>query len=244
MADLALLEPLFRRLEVRDKVSPEEKQALVDAAGTVETYPAGRDMVSEGDRPTHSILLISGITTRYNILATGQRQITALHVSGDFVDLHGFLLKKMDHSVGALTECRVLTFQHRELVRITENYPHLTRLLWLLTLLDGAIHRQWLVVMGRMSAVSHIAHLICEMYLRLKVVGLAADYSFRFPLTQVELADTTGMSAVHVNRTLQELRGMKLLQWQSGVVRILDWEGLQNVGEFNPVFLFQEQVPR
>jgi CRP-like cAMP-binding protein len=239
-----LLDAFFRKLERRDVVSADERQALIDAAGPVLEVRAGADLVREGERPERSQLVISGFTTRYRVLSDGQRQITAIHVPGDFVDLHSFVLKEMDHSVGALSDCRIVAFPHQALTTITERFPHLTRLLWLMTLLDSAIHREWIVAMGRRSAPGQMAHLVCELYVRLGVVGLVNNDSFTLPLTQMELADALGISAVHVNRVLQELRGENLLTWQNQVIHVVDWPRLQERAEFDPRYLHLNSEPR
>jgi len=235
---------LIRKLERRDVMSDEEKQALENAAGRVREVPADDDMVREGDRPTDSTLLLEGFAARYKLLRNGKRQITAIHVPGDFVDLHSFLLKTMDHGIMALTPCRTCLFPHEGLRDITERMPHLGRLLWLNTLLDGAIHREWLVAMGRRPALSQVAHLVCELFLRLQTVGLTEGYSFRLPLTQVELGDALGLSTVHVNRTIQELRANGLVTWRGDMVRIEDWPRLQQSAEFDPTFLNLQNEPR
>lgn len=238
------LDLFFRKLERRDAIPPEEREALLHAAGAEVTFPAGADLVREGDRPDVSTLVVSGFTTRYRVLSDGQRQITAVHVPGDFVDLHSFVLKEMDHSVGALSACRVIQFPHQRLTTITERYPHLTRLLWLMTLLDSAIHREWIVAMGRRSAGAQMAHLVCELYVRLGVVGLVRDDSFTLPMTQTELGDALGISAVHVNRVLQELRSENLFTWHNQVLHILDWPRLQERAEFDPRYLHLQLEPR
>lgn len=245
MSGAADLETFIRRLEQRDAVSAEEREVLIAAAGSRESYEAGSDLVREGDHTDRSTLVTHGLTSRYRVLSDGQRQITAIHVPGDFVDLHSFLLKTMDHSVGALSDVRVVTFPHANLKLITERYPHLTRLLWLMTLLDSAIHREWIVAMGRRSAMEQMAHLICELFTRLNVVGLAEfDRNVNLPLTQSELGDTLGLSAVHVNRTLQQLRAEQLIVWQGQSVRVLDWHRLKNIAQFDPAYLHLEQEPR
>ncbi|RYE87074.1 MAG: Crp/Fnr family transcriptional regulator, partial [Hyphomicrobiales bacterium] len=160
------LEPLFRRLSLRDSVSDEERQALTEVLSEVKSLPAGADIVRETERPGRSTLVLSGITCRYRNLENGKRQITAIHVPGDFVDLHSFLIKQMDHSVGTLSPCIVVYAPHEGLERITERLPHLTRLLWLLTLIDASIHRQWLVTMGAYPALNRTAHLLCELFTR------------------------------------------------------------------------------
>src|SRR5690606_31846796 len=141
----------------------------------------------------------------------------------EFVDLHSLLLAEMDHNVLALSDCEAAMVPHDLLRELTRTQPHLTRLLWTLTIIDAAIYRQWLVAAGRLSSVAQIAHFICEMYIRLEVVGKAQNLSFRLPMNQNELSDTMGLSLVHVNRTLQELRRDSLIEWQGDLVRILDW---------------------
>jgi CRP-like cAMP-binding protein len=166
---------LIRKLEQRDRLSEEEKRVLEGVIVRVKEFRPDEDMIREGDRPTESTLLLEGFAARYKVLTDGKRQITAIHVAGDFVDLHSFLLKQMDHAVLALTRCTVGTVPHETLRGITESHPHLARLLWLSTLIDGAIHREWLVAMGRRSATGHTAHLLGELFLRLQAVGLTQD---------------------------------------------------------------------
>lgn len=245
MATAEDIAAFIAKLERRDMVSPAEKAALLAAAGPVETFAPGSDLVREGDRPDRSMLVAQGFTTRYRLLADGTRQITAIHVPGDFVDLHSFLLKTMDHSVGALSACRVVTFPHANLKTITERHPHLTRLLWLMTLLDSAIHREWIVAMGRRSALEQLAHLLCEIVTRLSVVGLGdSDRAVILPINQTELGDTLGLSTVHVNRTLQQLRAEQLITWQGQTVRILDWDRLARIAQFDPTYLHLDPEPR
>lgn len=232
-----LLQPFFDKIRLRDSLGEEEQQAIVAAAEGMQHYAAGEDLVSEGDRPVRSMLVASGFTCRYRVLSEGGRQITAIHSAGDFVDLHSFLIKEMDHSVGALTPCSIITFPHERLVKVTERFPHLTRLLWLLTLLDGAIHREWLVGMGRLSAAQRTAHLICETYTRLSAIGLVRERRFSFPITQAALADAIGISTVHINRVLQELRQSGLIVWEGGHVEILDWPGLVAAAQFDDRYL-------
>lgn len=234
----------LKRILRRDTLPPDEERALREAADGVQTYAAGTDLASEGQRPDHSTLLIEGFTTRYRLLGNGQRQITAIHVPGDFVDLQSFVLKTMDHSVGALTTCKVVAFPHTALKRITEKFPHLTRIMWLLTMLDAAIHREWLATMGGLPAPRHMAHLICEMYIRLQVVGLADGGKFILPMTQTDLGDALGLSSVHVNRVLQELRADGLILWQGQSITILDWMRLQKAADFDPTYLHLSIEPR
>lgn len=239
-----LLAVFLRKLEVRDKLGSEEREALIQAAGEIWVVKSGTEIVREGDRPVQSILLAKGMTARFNLTKDGSRQITAFHVDGDFVDLPGFLLKTMDHGVRAMTDCTLVSFPHPALKRVTEHHPHLARLLWLTTLLDSAIHRQWLVVKGRFSSLEHMAHLFCEHLVRAAVVGLETKGEFPFPITQTDLADAMGISTVHVNRTLRELRAMNLVQWEHGRLRVLDEQNLRRLGQFDESFLHVKNEPR
>jgi len=240
----AIAQPLIHKLGQRDDLSEEEKQVLNDAISRVVQFGADEDMVREHDRPSESKLLLEGWASRYMTLENGRRQIIAIQTSGDFVDLHSFPLKKMDHSIGTLTRCTVALVPHEALREITENYPHLTRLLWINTLIDGAILRRWLLNLGRKSAIESMAHLLCELYTRLKVVGLTQGYTFRVPVTQVEFGDCLGLSTVHTNRVLGDLRSAGLVMWRGETVEITDWEGLQSLAQFDPTYLNLEDEPR
>jgi CRP-like cAMP-binding protein len=231
------LDLLFKRIGLRMPLTEAQRELLRGAVYRTQKYPAKSDIVLEGHRVDQSTLLLSGYTTRYRLLEDGKRQITAIHVPGDFVDLHSFPLKVMDHSVGCLTDCAVAIFPHAALLRITDADPYLTRALWLLTLLDGAIHREWIVAMGAKSADAHAAHLFGELYARLKFVGLAKDHEYSLSITQNELGETLGLSAVHVNRVLQELRRDGLIEFDGKTMTILDWDALVTRAGFDGKFL-------
>jgi len=239
-----LLEPLFLNLSQHDVLSEEERATLARIITHTKQFPARQDIVTAGSRPGHSSLIVEGFAARYKLLADGSRQITALHVAGDFVDLHAFLLKTMDHGIVALSPCTVAFAEHSDLKIVTESAPHLSRLLWLDTLVDGAIHREWIVAMGRRSKKSHLAHLICELFVRLEGVNLTNDMSFLLPLSQSEMADVIGLSVVHMNRVIQALRREKLISWTNHVVTILNWQRLQEVAEFDPTYLSMHREPR
>ena len=234
---------LVEKLSLRDRISPEEIEALQKALEPPKTVAAGSDIVREHTRPLHSTLLISGFSARYSTLADGARQITEINVPGDFIDLHSLLMKQMDHGVVALTECVVAEAPHSGLIDITERHPHLGRLLWLDTIIDAAIHRQWLVAMGRRSGLGHLAHLVCELYLRLQAVGQTGDLTFDLPLTQAVLGDALGLSTVHVSRLISELRGEGVINWSGGRIDILDWRRLAEIAEFDPTYLRLQSDP-
>lgn len=239
-----MIELLLRKLRARDAVSAEEEQVLRDAVARVEDHGPDSEVVREGMRQGSSRLLIEGLVARVKTLENGRRQITELHVGGDFVDLHSFLLKRLDHSIVTVTRCRIGVVPHEVLADITRRRPHLARLLWLMTLIDAAIQRQWLAVMGQLPAGAQIAHLLCELYVRLEVVGLANGHSFELPLTQEEMGEVCGLTSVHVNRSLQQLRAQGLVEWQRGRVTIPDWPRLARHAHFETDYLNLRVEPR
>lgn len=241
---LGLTNALLLKLRRRDDVSPEEADVIRSLLEPAEIVAAKEDLVRDGDRPLASTLLVSGLAGRYKVLENGSRQITAIHVPGDFVDFHSFLLKTMDHGVVALTECVTTKISHASLRAISEQQSHLMRLFSLCGLVDAAIHREWLVCMGRRQAVAHLAHLLCEIYELLETVELAAGVEFDFPITQVDLADMMGISAVHANRTVQELRHSGLVTWEGKKVHINDWDRLIALGEYDNTYLHLVREPR
>ena len=238
------VDDLLKKLRVRDEVSEREAKVLRDAITDIETVKAGRTLVRTGEAISRSTLLIDGLVARFKDLSGGQRQIMEVHVRGDFVDLHGFLLKRLDHNVGALSNVTVGYVPHDTLAKITAEEPHLSRMLWLSTLMDASIQREHILSMGRRGAQARIGHLMCEIYLRLEVIGLASDRTFDLPLTQLDLADATGLTSIHVNRMLRQLREQKLLTFRSGQVVIQDWDRLQALSEFDPTYLHLERRPR
>ena len=238
-----MIETHLLKLRARDDVSSEEEQAIRASVSEVIEYPADKTIIRAGQRLTTSTLLIEGFLCRYKDLSEGQRQITELHVTGDFADLHSFTLKRLDHNIMTLTRCRIGVVPHERLTEITREFPHLTRLYWFVTNLDAAIHREWEVSLGRRSALSRIAHLFCELHARLTIVARAEEASYDLPLTQTDLAECLGLTPVHVNRTLKELRERGLVAFRGGRVVINDLRGLERVAEFDPAYLYLERQP-
>ncbi|AEH87465.1 Crp/Fnr family transcriptional regulator [Mesorhizobium opportunistum] len=239
-----MLEPLYLQLSQHDDLSNEEKALLAETVAFGRDFEKGQDLVSTGSRPAYSTMLLDGLAARYKVLEDGGRQFTSLQVPGDFVDLHAFLLRKMDHGIVALSPCRVMFADHSKLKAITEQAPHLARLLWLDTLVDGAIHREWIVAMGRRSKTSHLAHLICELFVRLQVVKRTSGMSFNLPLSQAEMADVLGLSVVHMNRVIGSLKKTKVISWVNHTVTILDWDQIAELAEFDPTYLSMNNEPR
>ncbi|HEV2747915.1 MAG TPA: Crp/Fnr family transcriptional regulator [Allosphingosinicella sp.] len=238
------LRRLLLKFRSRDAVSDEEERVLRDSVREIRDMAEGRVIVEADVMLGECTLLIDGMVARYKDLADGQRQIMELHVPGDFLDLHSFLLKRLEHNVGAMTPVRLALVPHDAIRRITEQHPHLARLLWFSTLLDAAIHRERILSVGRRTALARISHLLCELYVRLRVVGLTDGLRFRLPLTQADIADACGLTAVHVNRMLRKLRDEDLLTFRGGDVVIHHWERLQRLAEFSSAFLYLEPRAR
>lgn len=233
--------PLIGRLERHGPLSDEEKQVLRDISSRTAVYEPRQNIVPEGSTPDYSSLIVSGFATRLSHSLDGKRQITAFHVPGDFADLHSFLLQPIDDGVAALTSCTIAMVAHSDLKEVTKRYPYLTRVLWHSTLVDGAVHRVWLTSLGRMEARERLAHFFCELRDRLNAIGLMQDNIYELPITQEELGDAFGMSTVHVNRMLQELRADGLITSRGRNLAINDWERLQQVAEYNPDYLHIDQ---
>lgn len=238
------VEALLRYLQCRDRVTESERNLVAGLTMRFRAFSKGEELVGENTRPNESCLVLGGFTGREVLLKDGTRQITAIHIPGDFVDLHALLLKLMDHSVVALTEAYAAYVPHTELVRISEAAPHLSRLFWLSTVVDGAIQRAWIACIGRRKPLHHLGHLICELSMRLNAVGLAPRDSFDFPITQSQLADVLGMSLVQVNRTLQQLRRTGLISWKGPTITIHDFKGLADLSDFDPTYLNLINEPR
>lgn len=232
------------KLRARDEISDAEAEAIAASMGVAKSYPADKLVIPAGVDIHASTLLLEGIMCRFKDLRNGERQISGLHIPGDFLDLHSFTLKRLDQGVMTLTPCRVVQVPHERLTEITERHPHLTRVYWFSTNLDAAIHREWVVSLGSRSGLARTAHLFCELQVRLALVGLADETGYALPLTQAELGECLGLTPVHVNRMLRELREAGMLEFRSGRVSLLDFARLKRLAEFDPAYLYLEQRPR
>ena len=225
------------KLRARHNLSQEEETALRSMRWAERTYERNQIMVRGGDALDHSILLLRGFVLRSKNTTDGARQIVETNVAGDFVDLHGFILKRLEHEISAASRCEVATVAHEELRRITDRLPRLTRVLWFQTLVDASIHREWMLVLGKKRGRSRIAQFFCEMQIRLALVGLADKKGYTLPFSQLELADITGMTPVHLNRCLKELRDSGIVTFRSGRVDIHDIGRLMRDAQFDPGYL-------
>lgn len=228
---------LVRKLESIAQLSEDDRQALLALPMSVEEVGADQDIVRDGDRPAESFLLLEGFSCRYKLLPDGRRQIVSFNVPGDVPDLLSLHLRVLDHSIGTLVPSKLAFISHANLHDLIGRHPRIGAAFWRDTLIDAAIFREWMVGLGRRSAYQRVAHLFCELALRMEVVGLAYDRVYELPVTQAELGDALGLSTVHVNRMLQELRENGLIAVSGRTVRIQNWDGLKRAGGFDPLYL-------
>jgi CRP-like cAMP-binding protein len=231
---------LLMKLESIAALEPEDFKAILALPLRVTEFPARHEMVQEGDKPSECCLLLSGWACRHKIIEGGKRQILAFHTPGDIPDLQSLHIRTMDHSLATLSVVRAAFIPHGSLQSLIQSFPRLASAFWRETLIDAAIFREWVVCHGRRTAYQHIAHLFCELRMRIFAVGLMENDSFEFPVTQSDLADASGLSPVHVNRTLMEMRKAKLISFRSSRLTIHDWEGLQRAAHFDPRYLHQD----
>ena len=232
--------PLIAKLETRGPLSDEDRLALHGLYDDCRELGARRNLIREGDRPDHVILMIEGWAARYKLLADGSRQITAFLIPGDFCDLHVTILGEMDHGITTLTRAKVAFVPRARIEALTEQ-PSLIQAFWWATLVDSAVLRAWIVNIGRRDAAEAIGHLFCELYVRMKNVGLVTGRRFELPLTQEEIADALGLTSVHVNRVLQRMRSDELISLRHGTLTLLDYARLEEASGFNANYLHIER---
>lgn len=230
-------ERLILKLESIAEVTPSEREAVARLPIDVRSIPADADIVREGDRPSACCLVIEGYACRYKILRAGRRQIMGFHMAGDIPDLQSLHLKVMDHSLGSLSSMVVGFIPHEAISELIRSEPGLGSIFWRDTLIDASIFREWIVSIGRRTARQQVAHLICELLVKMRAVGLTQDQTLALPFTQQELGDAQGMSAVHVNRSLQELRSEGLIGGHRNTITVPDWARLKAFSEFDPSYL-------
>lgn len=228
---------LTRKLESFEELTDADRVALRAFVPRTRQVPARTDLIREGDVPGNVHLILDGYACRYKVLPDGQRQIMAFFVPGDFCDLNVFILDQMDHNIGTVSPCQVVEIPRQAIDEMTAQHPRVTRALMWCALVDEAVLREWLVNSGSRQADQRIAHLFCELLLRLEAVGRVTGNSYAFPFTQTDVADTMGLSDVQVSRTLRELRRLDLITLKHRVLTVLDVEQLKAYCGFNPNYL-------
>ncbi|HTU09520.1 MAG TPA: Crp/Fnr family transcriptional regulator [Allosphingosinicella sp.] len=231
------LAPMVQKLEYWMLLDDADRAALYALPHGIRTIDPNDYIVREGECPTHACLMLSGLTYRHKIVGTGARQIVSLHMSGDIVDLQNSLLGTADHNVQALTRATVAFIPRDAILQLAFERPAVGRAIWYDTLVDGAISREWIANLGRRDARKRLAHMLCEFALRLDAAGLGSDKRLELPMTQEQLGDCTGLTAVHVNRTLRILGKEGLITRTRRSVTVNDWKALAEAGDFEASYL-------
>lgn len=216
----------------------EADTAAVYALPCVErTLEAGQYIVWDGDKPTVSCMLLSGFAYRHKLAGNGGRQILSIHMKGDLVDLQNSLLGVADHNVQMLTSGRLALVPVEAIRDIAFAHPAVGMAMWQETLVEGSIFREWILNMGRRDARTRIAHLLCEIALRMELAGLGKQTEYELPITQEQLADAVSLTPVHVNRTLMRLEADGFITRSKRMIVIVDWQAMARLADFNPRYL-------
>jgi CRP-like cAMP-binding protein len=231
---------LLSRLDPSNSLSPRDQRRISELPFKVTGLEAGQEVTHQGDAPSRCTLLLQGFLYSHKPTAGLRRQVTSFLVPGDMADLQTLYLRSLDHSLSALGPAVVAFLPHAALKAIFEASPQLTQAFWRETFLEAAIFREWITNLGRREAIARVAHVICELAVRLQAVDLVRDFCFSMPWTQSDLADACGISSVHANRVVQELRRLGLVDWEPKQISIRNWEGLIRIGDFSTEYL---QIP-
>ena len=234
------LELLVRNLELRSPLPPEDRAAVLNLPHTVRTLEPATYTIREADAPEHCTILVSGFAYRQKLTGDGSRQIVALHIPGDALDFQNLFLDVSDHSLQMLTRGEVAFVTMRDLQLLARERPAVGHAILVKILVEASIFREWVLNVGRRDSMTRVAHLLCELGVRLDAEGLAVDYGYELPMTQEQLADAVGLTPVHVNRTLKALEAQGLVLRSKRAVTFPDWTRLRRVGDFNQRYLHLE----
>ena len=236
---------LIRKLEHFVRLSQTDRAILDRAASErVRKFGPRVDITREGDRPKDVHLILSGWACRYKQLEDGRRQVVSFFLPGDLCDLNMFILREMDHLIGTITPVSIADLSRDFFDDMSADHPRIVTAFWWESLVNAAVQREWTMNLGQRTALERMAHLLCEIFFRLRIAGLTREDSCDFPLTQADLADATGLSKVHVNRTLQELRSAGLIVLKGKMLVVPSLERLMNAGLFNANYLHMDHEGR
>ncbi len=233
----------LRRLTAAAPVDAAAVAAIEGLPCTVRSAAAGQYLLREGDPPRVCTLLLSGFIYRHKIVGDGGRQIVGIAMKGDIIDVQQMMLGVADHNVQALTDTVVAAFPSADLLARAETNAGIAKALWHYSLIESSITREWLTNTGRRDARTRTAHLVCELALRCELAGLCERQSFQLPMTQEQLGDTLGLTAVHINRTLRSLEEDGLIERTKRSITVADWPKLHDAGDFSPAYLHLESMP-
>jgi CRP-like cAMP-binding protein len=239
------LDRLVQKFSTRADLSTADEAAVRALPYVVRSYHAATYVVREGERPQRYCDFIqNGFSYRQKLTASGARQIVAINLPGDFIDLQHMFLSIADHNVQALTNLDVVGVEREALQQLALAYPNVGKAMWVDALVEAAIGREWVLNVGQRTARARIAHILCEVFLRMKAAGLCIDDRFELPLTQEQLADATGMTTVHVNRTLKSLAVDGIIHRDKRYISFSDWKTVAAIGDFSALYLRLDQVHR
>lgn len=239
-----MLTPLIMKLEHFLPLPDQDKEWLNGLALRDEEFPAHSDIIREGEMPAGVFVVIAGHACRYKILSDGSRQILDFMFPGDKTELHSLLLKATDHGIFTLGPTTIARIDRDRLIAEIVDHPHVTLALWWNALQREAILRERITAIGRREAYARVAHLLCEMFERLRLVGETVDHNYTLPVTQAELGDALGMSEVYTNRMLRRLQSEKLIVYDNRRLRIPDLDALKRAAEFDERYLHLDGAPQ
>lgn len=234
---------LIRKLDSISLLEPSDREAVGRLPLRTKSVEAGVEVIAQGSVPTECCFVIEGWMCRYALTADGGRQIVSFHIPGDMPDRDSLHLPHLDHSIGSISPARVAFIPHAAVAEVLATHPAVALALWRDGVVDGGVFRQWLTSVGRRSAKQRVAHLVCELFTRMTGLGLADDDHFSCPVTQTQLGDALGLSSVHINRMIQELRADGLISWKSSIITVHDGAKLALAGDFDPAYLELRPLP-
>lgn len=236
------LVPMLDKLQLWLPLDDDDRAAILALPHILRARQAGEFIVREGDKPTHSCLLLAGYAYRHKVAGNGGRQIFSIHMKGDVVDLHNSVLRRADHNVQALTAIEIALIPVQAIRKLAAERPQVGLAMWYETLVDAAIFREWTLNVGRRDSRARTAHLLCEFAVRLQVAGLGSQSHYELPMTQEQLGDALALTSVHVNRTLKALAAEGLIERDKRAVQVVDFEQLARVGDFDETYLHLDRI--
>jgi CRP-like cAMP-binding protein len=234
---------MLAKLQLWMQLDEADQKAILNLPYQLRKLGPQQYIVRDGETPIHSCLLLSGFAYRHKLTGDGGRQIMSIHMKGDVVDLQNSLLRRSDHNVQALTKVEVALIPIEAVQDIAFKHPAIGKAMWYETLVDASIFREWTLNVGRRHARARMAHMLCEFALRLEVAGLGEQCNYELPMTQEQLADALGLTPVHVNRTMKALESDGLIDRTQRTVKIVNWDNLVAVGDFDSNYLHYDQAP-
>ena len=234
---------LVRKLEEHSRLTTDDRKAVLSLNYGTRELQSNEDLIRQGDNPSVSALVTSGIVARYHLLRNGKRQYLSFHLTGDMPDSQALFIEEMDHAVCAIGPASVALIEHSELLSTFKRRPSVGFAIWRETLIDAAIFREAITNNGARTRIARMAHLFCELYYRAKSSGLTEDGILHAPISLVQLGETLGMSIATVNRTLNELRKSRMVDFHRGILHVKHWDRLAKTGQFNPMYLHLKKAP-